>query len=651
MSSIAHSVATIQTSPQSVPATPIWFREVALIAKHLAHQGMLAAIEQQVRFARRRFGKYEVIDFVVVLMGYALSGEPTLEAFYEHVQPFASAFMQLFGRQELPHRSTLSRFLAALDPVPVAALRARFFADLLARCVHQEGPGGLWDRQGGHWLVFDVDGTRQTARQRALPHRNDLPVAHRRLAGVCAPGYLGRKRGEVMRTRTTVLHAHTQHWLGTFSGAGNGDYRGELLQSVTAIVAYLTAHQLPLNQGIVRLDGQYGNGAIVTDLAQAGLGWVMRGKDYHLLDVPQVQARLGQPPDHLTTHPETGLSRAVFDLGDLRVTTEGQWSRVIVATHPVSAAPRPVGVIRTGIVYELFFTALPSGAFTATDILDLYFQRGAFECSLADEDTEQDPDRWCSHTACGQEWWQIVAQWMWNLRLELGQALHPMPMRTTQLAPADPTPLAAPSTPVPSAPEYDAPIWARAAAVGRIAGAAFTLQPDGRVRCPNNQPLYPQERRPEHDGSVRVLYAARIGSCRPCPLRSRCQEHGSAAKHPRRVSAVLWPCKAPSPALPGALALPASLALLWDDWSRRQSRRAWMRLLRGQRVEIQSASDPSPRAPDPPHIWTRAERAHWRLSWAERLSRNARSPAAPPVTITVFGIPPSLAHYLGRAVA
>jgi hypothetical protein len=41
---------------------------------------------------------------------------------------------------------------------------------------------------------------------------------------VCAPGYLGRKRGEVVRTRTTVLQAHTQQWLGTFSGAGNGDY-------------------------------------------------------------------------------------------------------------------------------------------------------------------------------------------------------------------------------------------------------------------------------------------------------------------------------------------------------------------------------------------------------------------------------------------
>jgi hypothetical protein len=92
MTSIAHSAATLQTSPQSVPATPMWFGEVALIAKHLAYQGIQTAIEQQVRFARRRFGKYGVIDFVVVLIGYALSGEPTLEAFYDHVLPFAAPF-------------------------------------------------------------------------------------------------------------------------------------------------------------------------------------------------------------------------------------------------------------------------------------------------------------------------------------------------------------------------------------------------------------------------------------------------------------------------------------------------------------------------------------------------------------------------------
>jgi len=35
---------------------------------------------------------------------------------------------------------------------------------------------------------------------------------------------------------------------------------------------------------------------------------------------------------------------------------------------------------------------------------------------LSDEDDEQGPDRWCSHSAWGQECWQLVSQWVWNLR-------------------------------------------------------------------------------------------------------------------------------------------------------------------------------------------------------------------------------------------
>ena len=45
------------------------------------------------------------------------------------------------------------------------------------------------------------------------------------------------------------------------------------------------------------------------------------------------------------------------------------------------------------------------------DVLDLYHGRGAFEAVLADEDVEEDPDRWCSYTECGQELWQIMCQW------------------------------------------------------------------------------------------------------------------------------------------------------------------------------------------------------------------------------------------------
>jgi hypothetical protein len=117
------SPVTIQTTPESQPSTPSWMGEVAAFAQVLPQAEILKAIQNQVRFARARFGHYDLIDFVIVLIGYGLSAEPTLQAFYERVTPFAEPFMALFGRTQLPHRSTLSRFLAALDQPTVEALR------------------------------------------------------------------------------------------------------------------------------------------------------------------------------------------------------------------------------------------------------------------------------------------------------------------------------------------------------------------------------------------------------------------------------------------------------------------------------------------------------------------------------------------------
>src|SRR5258708_28018416 len=74
MNSITDSVVTIQTSSQSLPSTPCWLAEVVLLIHHLRKQGVLSAIAQQVHFARRRFGHYEVIDFVAVLSGLPLRG-------------------------------------------------------------------------------------------------------------------------------------------------------------------------------------------------------------------------------------------------------------------------------------------------------------------------------------------------------------------------------------------------------------------------------------------------------------------------------------------------------------------------------------------------------------------------------------------------
>src|SRR5256885_16522220 len=103
------SSVSIQTSEEPIASVPAWFGEVALLAHTLTRLGLLSEISERVRFTRKRFGTFEVIDFVVMLMGYAISGEPTLKAYYERLHPFSTAFMALFGRNQLPHRATLSQ--------------------------------------------------------------------------------------------------------------------------------------------------------------------------------------------------------------------------------------------------------------------------------------------------------------------------------------------------------------------------------------------------------------------------------------------------------------------------------------------------------------------------------------------------------------
>ncbi len=184
------------------------------------------------------------------------------------------------------------------------------------------------------------------------------------------------------------------------------------------------------------------------------------------------------------------------------------------------------------------------------------------------EDREQEPDRWCSHTAWGQEFWLILAQWTWNLRLSLGHALHPTSMRTTEFAAArSPESVAKPESVVQPDVSYRPPTWA-ISRMGCLAGEHFTPQPDGTLQCPAGFPLYPQERRPERDGSVRVVYAARIGHCRPCPRREECQGYGVATKKPRRVSAVLWPLDKTEKAVAPSSPLPPSHPIVWGDWQR-----------------------------------------------------------------------------------
>jgi hypothetical protein len=379
---------------------------------------------------------------------------------------------------------------------------------------------------------------------------------------------------------------------------------------------------------------------VLSDLV--GFAFVTRGKEYSVLNHPLVQARLHLPPDHIQQRPESLVKRSLYDCPEIPIGSEGVSCRVVVATHPADKKKSPVGVTREGVVYELFFTTLPQQAFTACDVVELYLHRGAFEPVLADEDQELDPDRWCSHSAWGQECWQVVAQWVWNLRLELGHQVESAPLRTTEFAPAislQSEQAAARLVSSPPASGYAPPTTAIAWKAGRFTGSDFPLQPDGTLRCPAGQKLVTQERRQEADGSLRVVYGASIRSCRPCLLREQCQWNGGATAKPRQVSVLLHP-------------LPVGSApLLWRDWSRKAHRRACMQLLRHQRIEMNLSPPTAAPPPATNVVLSRAQRARSRLSWIARLARNGRTQTAGQVTIKLFGVPAAFATLLGLALA
>src|SRR2546421_223174 len=94
-----------------------------------------------------------------------------------------------------------------------------------------------------------------------------------------------------------------------------------------------------------------------------------------------------------------------------------------------------------------------------------------------------------------------------------------------------------------------------------------------------------------------------------------------------------------------------SQPIFWRDWSRRHHRRMCMQLLRHQRVEVQVEFGNSA----PPTVTSvplsRAQRAHYRLDWSERLARNARVPTASQVTLRLFGVPEGFATPLSLMTA
>ena len=71
----------LQANEQENLAAPSWLTEALLVGQYWQASGLLSDLVTQVQVSRGRMGRYEVCDFVLLMLAYAVSGLPSLAEF------------------------------------------------------------------------------------------------------------------------------------------------------------------------------------------------------------------------------------------------------------------------------------------------------------------------------------------------------------------------------------------------------------------------------------------------------------------------------------------------------------------------------------------------------------------------------------------
>lgn len=116
----------IEASAQPQQTAPPWLAEAIVLARAIWSTWALLPLCETVRVARGRAGRYEVCDFVLSLLAYAVSQADTLAAFFAQAKPVRTQLMASWQRDRCPSAAALSRFLGAVSSPSGEALRTLF---------------------------------------------------------------------------------------------------------------------------------------------------------------------------------------------------------------------------------------------------------------------------------------------------------------------------------------------------------------------------------------------------------------------------------------------------------------------------------------------------------------------------------------------
>lgn len=542
-----HSALRVTCKAPDATRIPDIFTEAATLVTTLQQRGTLEVLGELVRINRQ--GGYCGFDIWLLLLIFFTTGAAQgVKGLWEDLSPFGKRLAALAGRKRLASPSSVSRALDAAENELVRPVAGKLLLEV-AECekVLKHPSNQTYDTLGRAWHVFDLDPTVTTLRQRALPEDEALPEPKRRARDTGAPGYSGRKRGDLQFRRVTVQHAGSGVWTHAHLSPGNGEGIVDIVRALDSIVSTCVCLELPMSAALVRADGEHGHVPFYTVCRERKLAFVTRLNRPKLYEDPDVLDRLRLATWYLVADSGAGPRRAAADLGMMTIhpgeetkRPDGSAYEPITVRVVASIFPKTGQATRGRIVdgwqVELFAADLPADAWPAPEVVTAYFGRNGEENRFAQEDRELGLDRIISYHLPGQELAALVGLSLWNLRLGQGFSLDAPPAerpvqpprqarvddRVPQHWPRDPVVLAILA-------EQDWP-----SLLARRPGWSWDIDRN-ELHCPDGRTLtLATVRAREHaPGRTGVIFLRPAGGCDDCQVRQGCfdSEQAGTPKH------------------------------------------------------------------------------------------------------------------------
>ncbi|MFW6053285.1 MAG: hypothetical protein ACOC9J_00570 [Persicimonas sp.] len=437
--SVAQQISVVISEDADPTRLPDWASLFVLVCQHLAEEFEFEELEAQARVSRRG-GSYTGLDVVMFLLAYFCcafveGGKPKggLRGFSRRCQPYKDQLAAICGRDRWPSSASISRFLKVVDKDCVAGFMRWSLGQNSSADDLLGDDQVVWkDGQGDGLHVIDWDPRAHMLRQRSLPKGEDRPQPRRRSDGLGAPGYPGRKRGEVRSTRGLLVHEGAAQVVASYLQKGNGAMSSGL-DGIEAGLEDFWQHSLcTAQQTLVRIDGEGDVTAILNALVNLGAEVLVRISRYDLLETDEAIERLESDRWVEVPGGHSGPRREVLELGRVQLhataVPEGRPDlgaplglRVIVTRFRADQkkSQSQTGLTRGAYHYEMFATSLKPHRWSAGQLVGLFFSRATVENRF----NQQDKDICLQTTFCqephGQHLAQIVGLWVWNILLRL----------------------------------------------------------------------------------------------------------------------------------------------------------------------------------------------------------------------------------------